>query len=273
VYDSIGGKYWITLFNSEGLRVECGLLVPTPCKTKNKSNAQKIITTAHKKYPAIILLGGKTTGKYAIDYAMDLDSIIIFALDYPYEPRQVYTFWTILYDIPVIRSALINMVPSTMLAIDYLINRSDVDSTKIVLLGYSFGAPFVPVLSTLDRRIDVATMVYGGGDLTSLIRHNVRRYEGVFLSEFVGQVGGLFLRPIEPMRYAEKISPTPLFMINGTDDEQVPRRNTDIFFREAKEPKKIVWLESKHVHPKNQDLTRRIIASLKQQLKDLKVLD
>jgi hypothetical protein len=287
--NSVEGKYWVTLQNADGFNVECGVLVPSPQKGNVKvvtsprlrggagqdSDATRKLQSVlgSQRYPAILLLGGKATGKYAIDYALDIDSVIILALDYPYEPRDTYTFWTILYDLPAIRKALINMVPSAMLAIDYLTKRSDVDTTKIIMLGYSFGAPFVPVLSSIDRRIAVAAMIYGGGDLTSLIRHNVRRYEGACISEFVGQAGGLFLRPIEPMNYIEKISPIPLVMINGTNDEQVPRINTDKFFNAAKEPKNIIWLESQHVNPDNTELTRRIIAALKKEFRRLKILN
>lgn len=255
--DSVAGKYWITLHNSDGFKVECGLLVP-------------LDTT--KRYPVILLLGGKATGKYAIDYAMDIDSVIILALDYPYEPRETYTFWTVLWDLPAVRQALFDMVPSAMLATDYLFQRKNVDTSKLVILGYSFGAPFVPAIVAHDRRAAVAAMVYGGGELHSMIRHNVARYKGPAMSEFVGSAGALLLRPLEPMRYAEKISPIPLVMINGENDEQIPRYNTELFFNAAREPKKIVWLKSRHVRPDNVDLTRNIIATLKEELKRLKIL-
>lgn len=289
--DSVAGKYWVTLRNSDGFRVECGLLVPQqnsiPSPTRNivspplkerlrgsYINSEIVSINTPKRYPTIILLGGKATGKYAIDYAFDIDNVVILALDYPYEPRESYTFWTIVQDIPAVRQALIDMVPAAMLAMDYLFHRNDVDTTKLVILGYSFGAPFVPVIVAHDRRAAVAAMVYGGGELYSMIRHNVARYKSTALSEFVGFIGGsLLLRPMEPMRYADKISPIPLVMINGANDEQIPRYNTELFFNAAREPKKIVWLESKHVNPTNPELTRRIIATLKEELKRLKISD
>lgn len=250
-------KSWVTLRNSDGFKVECGLLVPTD---------------SGKRYPAVILLGGKATGKFAINYVLDIDNLIILALDYPYEPRESYTIWTALLDVPAVRKSLIDMVPAAMLATDYLYRRSDVDTTKLVILGYSFGAPFVPVISSVERRITVAAMVYGGGDLTSMIRHNVARYESMWMSELAGRLGGLLLRPIEPLLYADKISPTSLVMINGVHDEQVPRYNTEVFFNAAREPKKLIWLESKHVRPDNTDLTRRIVSTLKEELRRLKIL-
>ena len=255
--DSRTQKSWLTIRANNAFNVQAGLLTPFD---------------SSKKYPAIILLGGKTTGRYAINYALDINNIIILALDYPYEPRETYTLWTILSDVPRVRKALIDMVPSAILATDYLCSRHDVDTTKLIILGYSFGAPFVPVIVAHDRRAAVAVMVYGGGEVTSLIRHNVARYESGWLSEFIGRLGGVLLHPLEPLRYADKISPLPLIMINGEYDEQIPRFNTESFFQAAREPKKLIWLKSQHVRPDNLDLTRCIIDTLNKALKRMHIL-
>jgi dienelactone hydrolase len=256
--DSLFERSWLTLKNAEGLTVDCGMLVPR---------------SQGKRHPVIILLGGKATGKHAIDYAIGVDDVIIVAPDYPYDPKDSYTLMEFLTEVPAMRSALLDMVPSVMLVMDYLWQRDDVDTTKIVLLGYSFGAPLVPPIVVHDRRATVAALVYGGGDLNSLIRHNVRRYEGPATSTFVAALGALLLRPIEPLRYAEDISPTPLIMINGTHDEQIPSANAQLLYEKAREPKNILWLESRHVHPQNVDLTRRIVETLVAELRRLGVLN
>lgn len=256
--DSVPEKFWLKIENADGFIVECGLLVP-----REKG----------KRYPAIILLGGKATGKHAVDYALDIKDVIIAAPDYRYEPREKYSVTEFLADVPGIRRALLDMIPSVMLLTDYLFTRNDVDTSKLVIVGYSFGAPFVPCILAHDRRAAAVAMVYGGGDLRTLIRHNVRRYEGAFLSEFVGSLGGLLLRPIEPMRYVERVSPVPLLMINGTDDEQIPRENAELLYAAAYEPKKIIWIESKHVHPRNPELTAKIVGLLQEELLSLGILD
>lgn len=250
-------KSWLTLVNDRDFTVECGLLVPRG---------------EPRRYPAIILLGGKATGKYAIDYALDIPDIILIAVDYPYDPRESYTIPQFLSDVPAIRTALFDMIPSVMLVTDYLWQRADVDTTRIVLLGYSFGAPFVPCLMANDHRPAVAAIVYGGGDLQSLIAHNVGRYEGKMTSELVGVLADILLHPLEPLRYVDRISPAPLVMINGANDEQVPRKNSELLFNAAREPKKQVWIESKHVNPANTELTKKIIGTLNEELKRLKIL-
>jgi dienelactone hydrolase len=255
--DSQREKVWLTLKSTTGLVVECGIVLPR---------------SSGKPLPAIILLGGKATGKYAIDYVPELGDVIVVAVDYPYEPRESYTITEFIGDVPAIRSALMAMVPSVMLLTDYLAQRPDVDSTRMVVLGYSFGAPFVPCILATDRRPAVAAMVFGGGEMYSLIEHNVRRYEGSVASKFVGLLGGFLLWPLEPLRYAEKISPVPLIMINGTDDEMIPRKNVELVYKQALEPKKLIWLRSSHVRPDNVDLTNQIVATLDQELRRLGIL-
>lgn len=255
--DSLREKVWVTLKSDADLVVECGMLLPR---------------LSGKPLPAIILLGGKATGKYAIDYVPELGDAIVVAVDYPYEPRESYTLIQLVGDVPAIRHALMAMVPSVMLLTDYLVQRPDVDSTKIVVLGYSFGAPFVPCILARDKRPAMAAMVFGGGEMYSLIEHNVKRYEESVASKFVGLLSGFLLRPLEPLRYADRISPVPLIMINGTDDEMIPQENVELVFEKAREPKKLIWLRSGHVHPKKEELTQAIAETLRVELETLGIL-
>ena len=100
----------------------------------------------------------------------------------------------------------------------------------------------------------------------------VERYEGRWAGLAVGVLSGLLLRPVEPLRFVASISPRPLVMINGAEDEQVPRRNAELLFAAAREPKKQIWLESKHVRPENTELTKQIVGKLKAELTKLRIL-
>jgi len=259
--DTLVTRSWVTIKSSSGLQAACGVVVPNqPAGTPNK------------KYPAIILLGGKATGKNAVRYAFNIDDVVIVSPDYAYEPRQSYSAMQFLDDVPEIHGAILDMIPSVMLALDYLERRGDVEMSKVVVMGYSFGAPFVPVIMANDARPAVAVMVYGGGDMESLIRHNVGRYEGPFAANVAGMLSGVLLRPLEPLRYVGKISPRPVLMVNGEDDEQVPRANAEMLYESAGQPKKILWLESKHVNPRNIALTIKILQTLRGELVTLGIL-
>jgi hypothetical protein len=257
--DSLGERTWLTVRSSSRLEVACGVLTPVPRQEG-------------KRYPAVVLLGGKATGKHAVDYALGVHNVIVVALEYPYEARTSYTVWTFLQDVPALRNAIFEMFPSVKLVMDYLRTRADVDTTRIVMLGYSFGAPFVPCAVAYERRFAAAAMVYGGGNLRHLVAHNVGRYRGAFVSEAAGMLAGWLLGPLEPMRYTGRISPVPLIMINGTHDEQIPREDVEQFYQAAAEPKTIRWIESGHVHPRDPALTRTIVATLESELQRLQIV-
>jgi fermentation-respiration switch protein FrsA (DUF1100 family) len=104
------------------------------------------------------------------------------------------------------------------------------------------------------------------------MRHNVRRTESAAVSEIVGVLGALLLRPLEPLRYAADVSPVPSLMINGTEDEQIPRACTEALYAALREPKEILWVDSRHVHPRNVELTRRIIGLLRSELAERRLL-
>jgi dienelactone hydrolase len=251
--DSLGLHTRVTLRSSSGLKVVGGLITPAGI-------------IVHRRYPAIVILGGKTNGNHGLEYAFGISNLVSMALDYRYEARESYSTRTLVADIWENRDAALDLFPSAQLAVDYLCSRPDVDTTKIILLGYNFGAPFVPGIVATDHRFSFAAMVYGCGDFRTLFKYNVARYEGPIVGDVAGAFAEVLLWPGEPMRYADRITPTPLLMINGEKDEFVPRANTEEFYAAAPEPKRIIWLNSGHVRPENFALTENIVAKLGEEL-------
>jgi hypothetical protein len=252
-------RHQLLLKSDSGLHVQCGLLVPK----------QEVVTVRH---PVVVLLAGLETGQHAIDYVRNIPNVIIAAVDYPYSERDLDSPRRVLAEMAPLHNAALDTVPSAMLLIDYLLRRPDVDKSKVILVGLSLGGIFVPCIAAEDRRPAVAVMAFAGGDLRRIIKQDIRSF-GEFESDTLSFLGGLLVRPIEPLRYADKISPIPLLMINGTRDGMVPRQSTEEMFRKAKPPKKLVWLDSEHIMPGDLALTREIVETLKKELREMKVLD
>lgn len=60
-------------------------------------------------------------------------------------------------------------------------------------------------------------------------------------------VARYFLGVSDPVRYADQISPRPVYFQNGRHDVLVPASAGKALQDSAKEPKKITWYESGHV--------------------------
>jgi len=195
----------------------------------------KVPAESEKRHPALLILGGVRTGRRTLDYLADTHGVVLFALDYPYEgKRSGLSTLEFLYSLPRMRRAVINTVPAAQLAVDYLLSRPDVDPDRIILTG-----------AATDPRIDALVVLFGGGDIQSLIRTNLDR--PIWMTVPAAWLGKVITAPVEPLRYIGDVSPRPVFFLNGTEDLGFPVANVRLLHEAAREPKTIRWIEAGHV--------------------------
>jgi dienelactone hydrolase len=213
-------------------------------------------------YPGVVLVGGMELGR-RVAALRGLDAIARYALiispDYPIqvEPRSLEGLG-LLRAGPRLRSAAFDLVAQVGLQVDYLLSRRDVARDRIFLVGSSFGAPAVIIAGGVDTRPAAVIALYGGGDIASLVSHVLRLGGGNAISPGQAAVAGhglaLLLLPLEPTRYAARISPRPVLMVNGASDSLIPRSNVNALYEAARPPKDILWVRGEHVHPDETEL-------------------
>ena len=206
----------------------------------------KVPTDSETRHPALLILGGVRTGRKTIDYLGDTHGVVLFALDYPYEgKRSGLSTLEFLSSLPSMRRAVINTVPAAQLAVDYLLSRPEVDPERIILTSGSVGAILSPAVAACDSRIDALVVLFGGGDISSLIRANLDR--PAWMTVPAAWLGKVITAPVEPLRYIGDVSPRPTFFLNGTEDLGFPVDSVRLLHEAAREPKTIRWIEAGHV--------------------------
>ena len=199
-----------------------------------------------KRYPAIVILGGVVTGRRTIDYLDSTDDIVLLALDYPYEgKREKLGVLEFAKSLPRIRRAVLETVPAIMLGIDYLLTRDDVMPDRIILVGGSLGAMFVPAAMASDGRIAAGAILFGAGNIELLLRSDLDLPAPVGVP--VSWACAVLTSPVEPLKYVADISPRPLFMLNGSRDPRINPECSRILHETARDPKTIVWLDAGHL--------------------------
>lgn len=217
----------------------------------------KIPVSNREPYPVLVMLGGLRTGKRVLDYLEDCEDLVLVALDYPYEEKkEKYSVGEFLSQLPEMRRAIVNTVPAVMLSVDYLMAKEEVDTNRIVLIGGSVGALFAPAIAACDQRISAVAILFGAGDLQSLLYANLEMPSP--LAYIVSRVGALLVSPVEPLKYVDRISPRPVFMLNGTDDPRMPARCTRLLYQKAKQPKLSRWIPSGHLHIRSKEFHRLV---------------
>lgn len=216
--------------------------------------------------PLFIVLGGAVRGKDAGKLIGDTRGAIFASIKYPYDGNlKAKGAVEVLQQVPAIRRAFYDTPPAVQLALDYLLSRPDVDSTRIEMVGASFGAPFATIAAARDTRITRLWLAHGGGDSYALLEHNLKRdIPNATLRAPLAHLANVLVSGprFTPEAWVGQVAPRPVIMINATDDEQIPRSSVDLLFAAAGDPKELVWLPGKHMQGNRPEVIEQLINAM-----------
>lgn len=111
-------------------------------------------------------------------------------------------------------------------AYDFLVRERGADADRVALVGYSRGGQVGAIVGGVDQRFSVVSLLLAGHFDRSETEHRGAAC---------------------PANYIGRISPRPLFLLNGEFDSDYDReRSVEPLHRLAGEPKEIVWGEMGH---------------------------
>ncbi len=213
------------------------------------------------RLPAFLILGGHGTGGKAAGLIRLKHPGVVCAMNYPAYPEWRGGLLRTPRTLAELDAAVIEAVGMSFDALEYLVSRSDVDTSRVTVLGASFGAPFAVIVAALDRRAKALVLLYGAGDVGDVLEWNLRGdIPSSFLRKPAGWAIGTLTAPFEPMAYIGRVSPRPFLMVNGRFDETIPARYVERLYGRAGEPKDIVWIESRHMEPSERGLIDSLTA-------------
>ncbi len=212
--------------------------------------------------PLFLILGGYRTGEQAAMLVGDTRGAVVAAMAYPYDGPLDMEGLAVLKHVPRIRRAFLDTPPAVQLALDHLLSRSDVDPTRVELVGVSFGAFFAPVAAALDRRITRLWLIHGAGRPYTLFEYGLRRFVPYRVPRaLVAAVANVLAAGprLAPELWVPQVAPRPVIMINAWDDERLPREAVEALYASAREPKEQIWLTGQHVQPNRQEVVRELV--------------
>lgn len=220
---------------------------------------RSVADTGRRNLPLAIILGGHYTGREAARLLGETPGVVVAAMSYPYEGSPRPDALTFLRDIPRIRRAFLDTPPAIMVAIDYLLQRPEVDPQRVESIGVSLGAPFVTIAGALDPRVTRVWALHGSGGSFAPLEAQMRR-EIPFapLRMLAAGVANVIINGprLDPVHWVSKISPRPFMMVNASDDERLPRQAVESLYAAAREPKELIWMSGIHVHADRATISR-----------------
>jgi dienelactone hydrolase len=225
----------------EGIRREHVSFQSTP-GTRVTAHFYRTVATGAGRGSAVILLhGGSAPGKdvaytAAVAQLLGRAGFDVLSIDMPYfgERRtDLLTTFTEqekhdrLYNQPPAYLAWVTQIVKDVgRSLDWLVAERGVDPRRIGIVGISRGAVEAVIAGGADGRLAAVVLIYGG--------------------HFDALENG-HLAAACPANYIGHISPRPLLMINGTQDNDMVRETSVVpLYRLARAPREILWDEGGH---------------------------
>ncbi len=137
-------------------------------------------------------------------------------------------------------------------AIDYLHQLPEVDSSRLLVMGFSGGAATAVYVAARDERIRALVTCAGPARFTMV---ETKEGRGRFLQQarevgIIKDVGfpaseeqwAASFAEISPAKWISRISPRPLLIIHGEADELIPVSQARELYRKAGQPKELALI-------------------------------
>jgi dipeptidyl aminopeptidase/acylaminoacyl peptidase len=158
-------------------------------------------------------------------------------------------------------------------AVDYLHDgdHPTVDRERIAVVGHSLGGWAAVLAAARDHRLRAVAVCGGVADLGGMLRsgtlasvtdihQEITRFVAAEPEEFLSQGAEVAAEP-QPVDLAHVISPRPLLIVHGSDDEWVPVEQARILHQRAGEPRRYVEIPgANHAFSWHRPHLRQLIA-------------
>ncbi|MGD8407100.1 MAG: hypothetical protein PVF21_00660 [Thiohalophilus sp.] len=211
--------------------------------------------------PAVILLGGYGTGRHAAELVRESGDLVIASISYPYQGPDSIKGMEFIWHFDEIQQAILDTTPAVLLTLEYLLNREYVDTSRVELIGVSFGAFFVSVPAVMDERISRVWLVQGAADPRSIYQYRMRDSISFGpIRALAARILGFFTATeyLKPERWVGRISPRPVVVINSHGDQSYPPASVAKLHASLREPFEIEWLQGEHITPGRKEVLKQL---------------
>ncbi|MEM1538417.1 MAG: alpha/beta fold hydrolase [Candidatus Nezhaarchaeales archaeon] len=159
-------------------------------------------------------------------------------------------------------------------ALNFLAERSEVDMERLAVVGFSGGGVVAVYVAAFDQRVKAVAACATPADASTIpldaLRETVKKAKesgslrGV---EKPGSAEELYrdFQVLNPLTYVDRISPRPILIVHGDQDELVNVEEAWKLYFKAKEPKRIVIVKGgQHKLRLNREAVASIIGWLKE---------
>ena len=129
-----------------------------------------------------------------------------------------------------------------------LASRPEIDGAQLGVTGISLGGIMTALSAGVDGQFARVAPILAGGDIAHITfhAHETRKLRSAMEDKgmTLADAARIFA-PVEPLAFASRVRPERCLMINATNDEVIPKKDTEALHQALGSPQ-IVWLQAGH---------------------------
>ena len=203
------------------------------------------------KLPGIVMLHGApgdAWGMGGVAIPVARHGAIVLAIDAPFARRnknEPISFT------PRDSVDQVQLIIDLQRAVDVLLERPDVDSTRLAFVGISYGAAMGATFAGVERRLGAYALMVGDGGLAAHFTQANGKRQGrpPYLTEAQWCRWFEAMEPIASTRFIGLAAPARVLFLWGRQDRLVPPYLAEALYRAAGETQEARWYDSGHGLP------------------------
>ena len=209
------------------------------------------LRVAKGKLPGIVMLHGApgdAAGMAGFAIPVARQGAIVLVLDAPFARRDKNDPLSFS---PRDSIDQVQLIVDLQRAVDVLIARPDVDTSRLGFIGVSYGAAMGALFAGVERRIDAYALLVGDAGLaahfTQADGKRFPRLPHISQAQWCGWFAAM--EPLASTRFIGRAAPARVLFLWGRQDRLVPPYLADQLYRAAGETKEARWYDSGHGLP------------------------
>jgi len=196
--------------------------------------------------PVVVILGGLKTGRRAVDLVDPDLPLTVASLDYAWDGPTRLNGLSILIRLPAIQRDLARTAVALRDLIRHLEHEGGAGG-RVYVVGASLGVPIAVVTAAAVKPAGLA-LLYGFADHETLLAHRLAAYVPFATVRVVlARALATLIANLDAARTLPRLCGTAVLVVSSPDDQDLPRRCSDLLWNSTCDPRHRVELPGGHL--------------------------
>lgn len=204
--------------------------------------------------PVVVLLAGRYAGRDAALMIPPPLRARVLSVEYPATIPERLQLARMVRELPRVRDEALHVPELLVAAGHFAASQAGADPDRVALVGVSFGVPFAAIAGR-DPIFSAVVLGFGGAGIAEMLAANMGNTPAL-VRPVLARFAGWYFQDLEPARYTAALGDTPLLLVNGVYDRQIPHSAALRLGAAAPPSAEHLWFTTGHIGAGQDEIIR-----------------